>query len=93
MPWLKDPSRPGKKAAYSMVGRHEDRSRMTSAFTYTGKTVRTARWRYTEWDEGRKGVELYDEHRDPQELKNLSGESRYRRVVADLKRCLGGMCG
>jgi iduronate 2-sulfatase len=88
VPWLKDPSHPGKKAARSMVGRHEDRSRMTSAFTYTGKTVRTARWRYTEWDGGRKGVELYDEHKDPKELKNLSGECRYRSVVADLKRCL-----
>ncbi|MEO7651087.1 MAG: sulfatase/phosphatase domain-containing protein, partial [Bryobacteraceae bacterium] len=34
--------------------------------------VRTERHRYTMWDEGREGEELYDYSKDPRELKNLA---------------------
>ncbi len=37
-----------------------------------GYTIRTERWRYTEWDEGRGGVELYDHENDPTEQTNLA---------------------
>ena len=37
-----------------------------------GRSIRTERWRYTEWDEGRAGVELYDHHGDPNEFHNLA---------------------
>lgn len=37
-----------------------------------GCSVRTERWRYTEWAEGRQGVELYDHHADPTEFDNLA---------------------
>ena len=40
--------------------------------SYLGRSVRTARWRYTEWDDGRRGVELYDHERDPAEWHNLA---------------------
>jgi len=37
-----------------------------------GCSIRTHRWRYTEWGEGKHGVELYDHHSDPQEFRNLA---------------------
>ncbi|MEA2735517.1 MAG: iduronate 2-sulfatase, partial [Humisphaera sp.] len=39
---------------------------------FGGRSVRTERFRYTEWDEGRQGVELYDHENDPGEHKNLA---------------------
>lgn len=39
---------------------------------FYGYSLRTARWRYTEWDEGREGRELYDHDADPRELTNLA---------------------
>ncbi|MEM9159085.1 MAG: sulfatase [Verrucomicrobiota bacterium] len=37
-----------------------------------GCSIRTHRWRYTEWAEGAEGVELYDHYADPQEFNNLA---------------------
>jgi uncharacterized sulfatase len=37
-----------------------------------GCSIRTARWRYTEWAEGQSGVELYDHAGDPMEFHNLA---------------------
>lgn len=49
------------------------------------KSIRTARWRYTEYG---RGSELYDHLRDPHELHNLAGESKYSEPIAELKRLL-----
>lgn len=53
-----------------------------------GKSVRTERWRYTEWDGGKQGVELYDHDSDPGEYRNLAGERKYADKVAEMKRML-----
>ncbi|MCP4785059.1 MAG: sulfatase [Fuerstiella sp.] len=37
-----------------------------------GCSIRTNRWRYTEWAEGKEGVELYDHQTDPMEFHNLA---------------------
>lgn len=37
-----------------------------------GCSVRDRRYRYTEWADGRKGLELYDHHADPEEFNNLA---------------------
>lgn len=37
-----------------------------------GCSIRGERFRYTEWGEGRYGVELYDHHTDPGEFNNLA---------------------
>ncbi len=37
-----------------------------------GCSIRTHRWRYTEWAEGKSGVELYDHSSDPNEFHNLA---------------------
>ncbi|MFP6693753.1 MAG: sulfatase/phosphatase domain-containing protein, partial [Pirellulales bacterium] len=37
-----------------------------------GCSIRTERWRYTEWADGKQGVELYDHRTDPLEFHNLA---------------------
>jgi uncharacterized sulfatase len=85
---LDEPANGAKKAAYSTVNRCPDRARLTSEVTYLGQSVRTEDWRYTEWDEGRKGVELYDERRDPDEMHNLAGDPKYDERKKQLKQLL-----
>lgn len=50
-----------------------------------GRSIRTGRWRYTEWDEGRAGVELYDHDHDPGEYRNLAAEPKHAAIVAELR--------
>jgi uncharacterized sulfatase len=81
-PLLDDPLAPGKAAAYTQVRRGNKNQ------SFAGRTVRTDRYRYTEWDEGRKGAQLYDHQEDPDELHNLAGDPAQARVVAELKELL-----
>ena len=60
---------------------------------FMGYSVRTERWRYTEWDEGRRGVELYNEAQDPNELRNLAADPKHRETIADMQRLLKGLRG
>lgn len=53
-----------------------------------GRTVRTDRWRYTEWEGGRLGASLYDMVADPRELKNLAAEPKFASVVARMRALL-----
>ena len=53
-----------------------------------GRSIRTEGWRYTEWDGGQQGIELYDMTEDPRELNNLAGESEFANVQARLKALL-----
>jgi len=78
VPLLDQADAPWDKPARSMV-HHKD---------VLGRSVRTDRWRYTEWDGGRQGVELYDHDRDPREFHNLAGESRFAATAAGLKSLL-----
>ena len=50
-----------------------------------GCSIRTDRYRYTEWGDGRHGVELYDNHADKGEFHNLAIEpdSAARKVIED----------
>jgi iduronate 2-sulfatase len=57
-------------------------------YGFLAKSIRTPRWRYTEWADGSRGAELYDHDRDPYELKNLIAESRYASEAAELKKQL-----
>ena len=38
---------------------------MPANAAFMGYSVRTEQWRYTEWDDGKRGVELYNEVNDP----------------------------
>jgi len=79
-PLLDDPDREWKKGAFTQVTRGDK----------MGRSVRTERWRYTEWDGGAAGVELYDQIADPKELKNLSADPREAKTLTELKALLLG---
>ncbi|MBA2112871.1 sulfatase [Bremerella alba] len=52
-----------------------------------GCSIRTDRYRYTEWSDGKYGVELYDHHTDPNEFHNLAQDpdERAQAVMASLR--------
>ncbi|HEX7904124.1 MAG TPA: sulfatase [Chitinophagaceae bacterium] len=49
-----------------------------------GRSIRTERWRYTEWDQGKAGVELYDEQNDKGEITNLATDPQFASIVKEL---------
>jgi uncharacterized sulfatase len=81
VPLLDDPERKWRDVAFTQVTRGK----------LMGRSVRTARWRYTEWDDGAKGVELYDHEHDPRELTNLAADPAHADTVKQLKGLLSEM--
>ena len=55
---------------------------------FVGRSIRTERWRYTEWDEGRRGNALFDHDRDPHEMQNLAHDPAHAETVAQLQQQL-----
>jgi iduronate 2-sulfatase len=53
-----------------------------------GHSVRTEKWRYTEWNFGKNAMELYDEVNDPKELRNLADDAKYSGVIKEMKALL-----
>ncbi len=58
-----------------------------------GYSVRTDKWRYTEWDDGKRGVELYDEAADPNEMQNLASDPKHKATVTEMQQLLRRMRG
>jgi iduronate 2-sulfatase len=81
-PILKTPSLSGRGWALSQVTRG---GRRAGVFGYT---LRTPQWRYTEWDQGHEGRELYDHAKDPLELTNLADKPAYADRIAELSGML-----
>ncbi len=77
-PVLSDPSAKLKDAAFT-------EARRGPSIQYWGRSVRTPRWRYTEWNHGHDGIELYDHQTDPHEYTNLAADPAYKETVAELK--------
>lgn len=75
-PLLNDPDRPWKPAAITQVERGKSR----------GYSIRTDRWRYTEWDHAKSGRELYDETQDPGEYYNLAERQENNGIMEELSR-------
>jgi uncharacterized sulfatase len=86
MPWLENPDAQRNRPAYSQVQRGTDQSRKQSVVM--GRSVRTERWRYTEWNDGKNGRELYDHENDPHEFTNLADEPKHAEKVAEMKELL-----
>lgn len=76
-PLLANPELPGKGYAFSMVARGKS--------NMIGRSVKTAKWRYTEWDQGKEGVELYDTEKDPNENHDLSKNPEYKETLDKMK--------
>lgn len=78
VPLLSNPEAPWTGAAYSNAI-HDG---------ILGRSVRTDRWRYTEWTDGQRVVaqELYAHPADAGEVRNLAGESRHAADVAELRQ-------
>ncbi len=53
-----------------------------------GRMVKNKDWRYVEWDNGKKGQELYDQNNDPVEYNNLAENPEYSKVVNEMKKLL-----
>lgn len=70
-----------KEWAVSQVNRRKRKKKAAGA---TGFTLRTKKWRYTEWGEGKQGRELYDHKNDPLEQTNLAKNASYAKQVATL---------
>jgi uncharacterized sulfatase len=87
-PLLDDPAKPGKKAALTQVTRGDAKQGVIM-----GYSVRTERWRYTEWAGGTRGSELYDHDADPKERRNLAADPMHAKVVDEMKTLLRELTG
>jgi len=75
-PILGNPDAPGRDAVFTIV---------TRGPRQRGDSIRTGRWRYTEWSDNTH--ELYDHTNDPQETRNLfKRHPEVVRQLADLLR-------
>lgn len=69
VPLLNDPLMEWDGAAITQILRPAD-DRLPQQVM--GRSIRTERWRYTEWNGGIDGIELYDHRDDPHEFRNRS---------------------
>jgi uncharacterized sulfatase len=82
VPLLADPTAKWERPAVTQVTRGGAKA------PFMGYTVRDERYRYTEWDGGKKGVQLHDLEKDPGELKNLADDPAHAETVKRLKALL-----
>lgn len=75
---LKNPESEFRSEVRAIVGRGK----------MLGKTVKTRKWRYTEWDDAQNGIELYDQQNDPMEYNNLADDENYKLTRNKMKKLL-----
>jgi uncharacterized sulfatase len=84
VPLLASPTRRWDHAAFTQI------LRPGNGTPVMGRTVRTDRWRYTEWAGGEAGAELYDHANDPREFTNLATRPEHQTTRAELRRQFEG---
>jgi uncharacterized sulfatase len=85
-PLLTKPTRKWDSNAYTQVLAYPGR--------VMGRSVRTERWRYTEWgDGGSHGAQLYDHRNDAHEFYNLANESKLKKLRGKLGSLLKESAG
>jgi len=84
---LEDPNTDWDRTAYTV--RRSNRNGQA----VIGRTIRTDHWRYTEWNGGREGRELYDHANDPLEQRNIANDPQHARVVRGMSDSLRGLAG
>lgn len=88
-PLLDDPAAAWDKPALTQVSRGTPTAtgevKPKGQPWFMGYSVRTERYRYTEWDGGEKGTQLYDYETDPGELKNLAADPAHAETVKQMK--------
>ena len=82
VPLLDRPSKSWRGTAFTQVLRPGD------GIPVMGASIRTDRWRYTEWNEGEQGIELYDHSNDPGEFDNLASKPKFAGIISDLRKKL-----
>ena len=90
-PLLEDPDARWDEPAYTQVMRGNPNpppDRQPRNPPFMGRSVRTERYRYTEWDDGKRGRELYDYRSDPGEMKNLADDPAHAQVVERMRQLL-----
>ncbi|MFQ3169859.1 MAG: hypothetical protein ACI8QI_002439, partial [Limisphaerales bacterium] len=53
-----------------------------------GHTIRTERYRYTEWGNGKHGIELYDYKTDPNEYTNLAKRDSAKKTLKRMQQLM-----
>lgn len=91
-PLLNNPERSWKQGAFTEVihargGGRADSSR-EPRIESCGRSVRSERFRYTEWSDGADGAELYDHKKDPGEQRNLINDPKSVKVLEEMKLLL-----
>jgi len=86
-PLLRDPRARWERPAYTQVTRGGGAG-PNAPRRVMGRTVRTERWRYTEWADGERGAQLYDMEGDPLERHNLAADPKHVDTVARMRDLL-----
>ncbi|MBI4660461.1 MAG: sulfatase [Verrucomicrobia bacterium] len=90
-PLLENPKAVWNKAAYTQVTRGAGAKQAAAGQAgFMGRSVRTERWRYTEWDNGKRGIQLYDHDADPTEERNLANDPKYAGTLVEMRKLLQG---
>lgn len=82
-PLLNNPKSEWNRPAFTQTARRE-----SEGGGVMGRSVRTEGFRYTEWDGGKEGKELYDQQKDPKEYHNLANDPKYAERVASMNKLL-----